>query len=135
MNQYAAAVLLRHTDGRSHSVAVVNTCPSPEHAITCAEASALKTVAPEEGWSVESSWLFDQHLIDAEFRPVVRHKPCGRRLAAGQHWQFCGETDMGQTAPALCHECQPGGLTLHQDPAEDWPNAHGRRLNENLEAY
>lgn len=70
MNQYAAAVLLRHTDGRTHSVAVVNTCPSPEHAITCAEASALKTVAPEEGWSVESSWLFDQHLIDAEFHPA-----------------------------------------------------------------
>lgn len=92
MNQYAAAVLLCHTDGRTHSVAVVNTCPSPEHAITCAEASALKTVAPEEGWSVESSWLFDQHLIDAEFHP----------------------------AP---------------EPAEDWPNAHGRRLNENLEAY
>ena len=30
---------------------------------------------------------------------------CGRRLAAGQYWTFCGETDMGQTMPALCTEC------------------------------
>ena len=107
MNQYAAAVLLRNTDGRTHSVAVVNTCPSPEHAITCAEASALKTVAPEEGWSVESSWLFDQHLIDAEFHPAPD--------------RFAGERG------APFDEPRPG--------TDDWPNAHGRRLNENLEAY
>ena len=30
---------------------------------------------------------------------------CGKPLAAGQWWGFCGETDMGQTAPALCTEC------------------------------
>lgn len=30
---------------------------------------------------------------------------CKKRLAPGQHWAFCGETDMGQTAPALCTEC------------------------------
>ena len=32
-------------------------------------------------------------------------KGCGKRLAEGQFWTFCGETDMGQTAPALCTEC------------------------------
>lgn len=30
---------------------------------------------------------------------------CRRRLAKGQHWAFCGETDMGQSLPALCTEC------------------------------
>lgn len=30
---------------------------------------------------------------------------CRKRLALGQWWAFCGETDMGQTAPALCTEC------------------------------
>lgn len=30
---------------------------------------------------------------------------CRKRLAPGQWWAFCGETDMGQTAPALCTEC------------------------------
>lgn len=30
---------------------------------------------------------------------------CGKKLAKGQWWRFCGETDMGQTAPALCTEC------------------------------
>lgn len=30
---------------------------------------------------------------------------CGKDLAAGQYWNFCGETDMGQTLPALCIEC------------------------------
>lgn len=30
---------------------------------------------------------------------------CGRQLAPGQWFNFCGETDMGQTAPALCTQC------------------------------
>lgn len=30
---------------------------------------------------------------------------CGRRLADGQDWSFCGETDMGLTSAALCTEC------------------------------
>lgn len=30
---------------------------------------------------------------------------CGRRLADGQYWTFCGETDMGQTQRAICQEC------------------------------
>lgn len=30
---------------------------------------------------------------------------CGHTLAKGQWWNFCGETDMGQTLPALCTEC------------------------------
>ena len=30
---------------------------------------------------------------------------CNKPLAAGQWWNFCGETDMGQTMPALCIEC------------------------------
>lgn len=30
---------------------------------------------------------------------------CRAKLAPGQHWTFCGETDMGQTEPALCERC------------------------------
>lgn len=30
---------------------------------------------------------------------------CGRILAPGQWWHFCGETDMGQTLPVLCTYC------------------------------
>lgn len=30
---------------------------------------------------------------------------CGKILKEGQWWHFCGETDMGQTPPALCTEC------------------------------
>ena len=37
---------------------------------------------------------------------------CGKILKEGQWWHFCGETDMGQTAPALCEECEPGGFKL-----------------------
>lgn len=32
-------------------------------------------------------------------------KGCNRKLAPGQYWGFCGETDMGQTLPALCVDC------------------------------
>ena len=32
---------------------------------------------------------------------------CRKKLASGQWWYYCGETDMGQTAPALCVECEP----------------------------
>ena len=34
-----------------------------------------------------------------------KNKGCGKRLAQGQWWAFCGETDMGQTLPALCTDC------------------------------
>jgi hypothetical protein len=39
---------------------------------------------------------------------------CKRKLAAGQYWSFCGETDMGQSLPALCTEC--GGEFKLFDP-------------------
>jgi len=39
---------------------------------------------------------------------------CNRKLAKGQYWTFCGETDMGQSMPALCTEC--GGKFKLTDP-------------------
>ena len=30
---------------------------------------------------------------------------CNAQLAPGQWWNYCGETDMGQTAPVLCKAC------------------------------
>jgi hypothetical protein len=41
---------------------------------------------------------------------------CGCKLAPGQWWNWCGETDMGQTMPALCERCQPGGHVRADDP-------------------
>lgn len=40
---------------------------------------------------------------------------CGRKLRQGQWWNFCGETDMGQTGPALCKDC--GGPFEREDLA------------------
>lgn len=34
---------------------------------------------------------------------------CMRKLSPGQWWSYCGETDMGQTAPFLCTECGGSG--------------------------
>ena len=46
---------------------------------------------------------------DKRLRPgngvIHKPQPCRKKLAPGQWWSFCGETDMGQTAPALCTEC------------------------------
>ena len=48
---------------------------------------------------------------------------CKRKLAPGQWWNFCGETDMGQTLPALCTECGGSyildGTPNHQKLVED----------------
>ena len=30
---------------------------------------------------------------------------CGEKLMEDCHWNYCGETDMGQMAPALCTYC------------------------------
>lgn len=43
--------------------------------------------------------------------PKPAREPCRRKLAPGQYWAFCGETDMGQGEPALCKECG-GEFTL-----------------------
>ena len=40
-------------------------------------------------------------------------KGCNATLTPGQWWRFCGETDMGQTLPALCTEC--GGSYIRAD--------------------
>lgn len=45
---------------------------------------------------------------------VDKSKGCRKRLAPGQWWGYCGETDMGQTLPALCTECG-GNYTLYLD--------------------
>lgn len=47
-------------------------------------------------------------------RPPATSKGCRAPLAPGQHWAFCGETDMGQTEPALCTEC--GGEFVRAAP-------------------
>jgi hypothetical protein len=38
-------------------------------------------------------------------REAASRPGCQKRLAQGQWWGFCGESDMGQTMPALCVNC------------------------------
>ena len=45
-------------------------------------------------------------------------KGCMKPLAPGQWWGFCGETDMGQTLPALCTECG-GNYKLKQETTDE----------------
>lgn len=45
---------------------------------------------------------------------------CERRLAEGQYWHFCGETDMGQSGPVLCTECG-GKFKLHKNQSGGLP--------------
>lgn len=42
-------------------------------------------------------------LLEAELDEVM--KGCQRKLAPGRYFNYCGETDMGQTPPAFCTEC------------------------------
>lgn len=42
------------------------------------------------------------------------NKGCNREIAEGQYWSYCGEKDMGQSAPALCRDCG-GTLRLKEE--------------------
>ena len=45
-------------------------------------------------------------------------KPCYEKLADGQWWGYCGESDMGQTEPVLCTECG-GVFILNSTPNQE----------------
>lgn len=49
--------------------------------------------------------------------PLDAPTGCRRNLAPGQWWNFCGETDMGQTLPFLCTECGGKGILAEPDAA------------------
>jgi len=53
---------------------------------------------------------------------------CKRILKEGQWWTWCGETDMGQTGPALCTEC--GGDLEFEKPER---YMQGETLGDELE--
>ena len=60
---------------------------------------------------------------------------CGRKLAPGQWWSYCGETDMGQTAPVQCVECEPRyGYLLDGASASD-VDAQNRKRDAAMERY
>lgn len=47
---------------------------------------------------------------------------CRRKLASGQWFAFCGETDMGQTEPALCVGCGGDMRLADASPLTHTPN-------------
>lgn len=55
---------------------------------------------------------------------------CRQPLAEGQWWNFCGETDMGQTAPALCTEC--GGVYEREEEAMTISDARAEAIGKAL---
>lgn len=54
--------------------------------------------------------VFMEQLL--RLRATLPNTGCGSVLKEGQWFRFCGETDMGQTAPALCTHC--GGEYLRE---------------------
>ena len=54
---------------------------------------------------------------------------CRAKLAPGQWWGWCGETDMGQTAPALCVEC--GGTFKRADVSSSLKHAEKLGMDVN----
>jgi hypothetical protein len=65
-----------------------------------------------------SQWLFDNKQ---------QIEGCKRKLAPGQYWSFCGETDMGQSLPALCTECGGEYKLLDPKPTDSvvsWHSGH-----------
>lgn len=56
---------------------------------------------PFPGPVIEGKWSLSWPSLKTR-----ENRGCRKRLAPGQWWGFCGETDMGQTAPALCTECE-----------------------------
>lgn len=62
-------------------------------------------------------------------------KTCGRTLAPSQWWVRCGETDMGQTMPVQCVECEPkyGYLLAGATPLEI--DAQDRKRATAMERY
>ena len=59
------------------------------------------------------------------------NKGCGRKLAQPSWWNFCGETDMGQTAPALCEECG-GPYVLMEVVVDPRAEATGKAVAQDL---
>lgn len=43
--------------------------------------------------------------VISHLKSAQKTEGCKRPLAKGQWWGYCGETDMGQTKPALCTSC------------------------------
>lgn len=80
----------------------------------------------KDGWRTEFTDQRDSpmilsgpvtHWMPLPEPPAMVSTGCGKRLAPGRHWAFCGETDMGQSLPALCTEC--GGTFVLAEPPKE----------------
>ena len=77
--------------------------PFPDPAISANKATVILCEAkgpPFPDPAIEDKWNLTWPSLKTR-----QKRGCRKRLAPGQWWAFCGETDMGQTAPALCTEC------------------------------
>ena len=63
-----------------------------------------------------SSFNYIKDLILSNFSTDQRliKSPCGKKFAKCQWWSYCGETDMGQSAPVKCTQCG-GNFILQED--------------------
>lgn len=58
-----------------------------------------------EAWTPELPVSDEVDQAMQELADNAKKDGCGKKLESGQWWSFCGETDMGQSLPALCIEC------------------------------
>lgn len=60
---------------------------------------------------------------------------CGKALAGGQWWKWCGETDMGQTIPVQCIECEPKYGLLLEGASDQEVEAQAKKIKEASNRY
>lgn len=91
----------------------IETAPKNRHLLIFSSATGVETSfwnpslddwdGGLDGYGEPQALVHATHWMPLPAPPAARG--CGAKLAPGQWWNFCGETDMGQTPPVLCTEC------------------------------
>lgn len=68
------------------------------------ELTVSRWIASDDASGQKKEDVWERLYTDRPAR-IPPRTGCHSRLAPGQHWAFCGETDMGDSEPALCTEC------------------------------
>lgn len=92
----------------------------------------IKTCGKADTWPVNADEIRAQ-AAGSEARTTM--KTCGKPFAPGQRWAFCGETDMGQTAPVQCVECDPKYGFMLRGATPEQADAQAKKVAEALDRY
>ena len=114
-----------YTHGRLDAMGVPHSLPESEHGVggrldwveaRLKDADRFRRIAGR--WdhmktSASERFLAEMNIegdVTLPLAEIIDRNGCKAKLAPDQWWNFCGETDMGQTLPVLCEMCEPGGL-------------------------